>query len=142
MTAAFANHVAYLTNRFARGIVISINESESLARKIQALTALRVTFHLHSRPIARLTNTDPAANITITFTTGGEAHHAFLVHTPKEVPTIDFANGLELELIEAGMEVKILLPFYESSLEGCFAVGDRVYVFTFCGARGGRRGCQ
>lgn len=128
MTATFANHVARLANQFAKRVVSSTNESESLARDIQALVAPPLTIHLDSRPIARLTTTNPAANITNAFTNGGEAHHAFLVHTPETVPDIDFASGLGLELTEAGTEVKTSLPFYESSLKGCFAVGDYGYA--------------
>lgn len=77
-----------------------------------------------TRKIARLIKESEGARVTVEFEDGTTVTHGFLVHKPKTKLELGFAEGLGLELAPSGAEIKVIPPFNETTVKGCFAVGD------------------
>ncbi|KAF4636589.1 hypothetical protein G7Y89_g1491 [Cudoniella acicularis] len=113
--------------RFSDDVTIYTNGAESIATTMLELVSTADApqgVKMDSRPIARLTKEDTAAEVTIEFKDGSRITHGFLVHGPRNEMELDFAKDLKLERMPSGGEVKVLPPFNETTEPGCFAAGD------------------
>lgn len=109
--------------QFAAEVVVYTHGSSSVAEAVRPLVQKR-DIKVDSRSIARLIKEPEGAKVTIVFQDGTKTTHGFLVHKPRNRLDIDYAQSLGLEVSPSGAELKVTPPFNETTVKGCFAVGD------------------
>jgi len=104
-------------------VTIYTNGSEIAAASIAPMVQKK-GIKVDTRKIARLIKGCEGAEVTLEFEDGTAATHGFLVHKPRSKLELGFAEGLGLEIAPSGAEIKVMPPFNETTVKGCFAVGD------------------
>ncbi|KAJ0318749.1 hypothetical protein Brms1b_004239 [Colletotrichum noveboracense] len=102
--APVALHLARMAKRLARKVTIYTNGASELKDQIITSLGKDPVIELDDRRVTRL-------------------EKAFVVHKPKTQVNGPFVEQLQLELTEAGA-IKTSQPFYETTVQGVFAVGD------------------
>ncbi|KAJ0351829.1 hypothetical protein COL26b_004043 [Colletotrichum chrysophilum] len=102
--APVALHLARMAKRLARKVTIYTNGASELKDQIVTSLGKDPIIELDDRRVIRL-------------------EKAFVVHKPKTQVNGPFVEQLQLELTEAGA-IKTSQPFYETTVQGVFAVGD------------------
>lgn len=127
MVPPMAAHFAKMSRPFARKVIIYTNGSkivaEALAPLIQGVPDIEVDSRSIKRLIPGLQGREPAIELD-NGNSSETVSHSFFAHQPTPSPNIDFARKLNLKLSETGREIAVTLPFYETSVRGCFASGD------------------
>ena len=124
-----ATHLAYQAQQFAKDITIYTHGSTALATELEPLIAAHNTRAKHSitiepRCITQLIKEPTSTGtVTLVFEDGARETRGFLVHKAKTAVNGPFAEQLGLELTPTG-DIKVGQPFPETSVQGCFAVGD------------------
>ncbi|KAI8277822.1 Thioredoxin reductase [Colletotrichum sp. SAR11_57] len=102
--APVALHLARMAKRLARKVTIYTNGASELKDQIVTSLGKDPIIELDDRRVIRL-------------------EKVFVVHKPKTQVNGPFVEQLQLELTEAGA-IKTSQPFYETTVQGVFAVGD------------------
>lgn len=118
--------LASMARQFAASLTFYTDANQQLADDIQPLLKTGAAMQVDTRKIASL---EPAAGsggggVTVRFADGSSAHEAFLVYHPKSEANVGMVADLGLELSPSGAEVQVTPPFNETSVPGCYAVGD------------------
>lgn len=115
--------LASMARQFSASLTYYTDANQQLADDIQALLKPGAAMKLDTRKIARL---EPATGggVTVCFADGSSVHEAFLVYHPKSEANVGMVKDLGLELSPSGAELKVTPPFNETSVQGCYAVGD------------------
>lgn len=109
--------------QFTTDVTIYTNGSEIVAASIASMVQKK-GIKVDTRKIARLIKGCEGAEVKLEFEDGTAATHGFLVHKPRSKLELGFAEGLGLEIAPSGAEIKVMPPFNETTVKGCFAVGD------------------
>ncbi|UKZ72375.1 hypothetical protein TrVFT333_000004 [Trichoderma virens FT-333] len=119
-----ALNLARMAKRLAEKVVIYTNGATELMDQIVAALGSDPVITFDNRRVVRLEKVDEDRSETIVyFDDGSSVSQGFLVHKPKTEVNGPFAKQLSLEMTETGA-IKTNLPFYETSVNGVFAVGD------------------
>ncbi|KAF9894329.1 hypothetical protein FE257_007832 [Aspergillus nanangensis] len=120
--------IARMAKRLSDQVTIYTNGNHTLAAQISPLIRSS-KISVDARPIARLNLVDSGPQVRIDFADGSaSATEGFVSSHPKMRQRAEkFADELGLEMTDAG-NVKVTAPFNETSLKGCFAVGDAATV--------------
>lgn len=120
---ALTNGLARNALQFASEVTVYTPGSTSIAETIQPLVQKKGIL-VDARRIAKLIKSPTGANVTIVFEDASQVTHGFLVHKPKVILDVTYAEALGLELAPSGTELKVTTPFNETTVKGCFVVGD------------------
>jgi gliotoxin/aspirochlorine biosynthesis thioredoxin reductase len=124
-----AAQFAYQAQQFSQDVTIYTHGSTSLATQLEPVVAAHSTrtgtgsITVEPRRIIQLIKEPTANTVTLVFEDGAKETRGFLVHKARTVVHGPFAEQLGLELTPMG-DIKIGQPFPETSVQGCFAVGD------------------
>ena len=125
-----ALHLARMVLRLAGKAVVYTNEDEELGKQIVAdllatgTEGARARITVDNRAIARLAQrSGHTSDVVIIFDDGAEVTEGFLTHGPAGQINGPFAQQLGLELNPMG-DIKTEGPFFETTVQGVFAVGD------------------
>ena len=128
--APLALHLARYANRLAEKVTSYTNGDENVTKAVEeALSKCKPTsktrknVSIDSRKIGKFEKRPKGAEVVLLFEDGESRVEGFLVHKPKGKVSGDFVNQLGLELTEQG-DVKVNVPFNESTVHGVFAGGD------------------
>ncbi|EOD43302.1 putative thioredoxin reductase protein [Neofusicoccum parvum UCRNP2] len=115
--------LASMAQQFAASLTFYTDADQQLADDIQSMLKPSSDMTVETKKIDRL---EPATGggVNVFFADGSSAHEAFLVYQPKMEANVGMVADLCLELSPSGAEVKVTPPFNETSVPGCFAVGD------------------
>ena len=119
--------LACMVRQFSASLTYYTNGNQQLTDEIQLLLKPKpeAAMKVDDRQIARV---EPAAGggITVHFADGTSAHEAFLAYQPRTEANVGMVKDLGLELSPSGAEVKVNVNthFNDTSVAGCFAVGD------------------
>lgn len=116
-------HLARLAHNLAKTVTIYTNGDDALTEQIRPAIERDSWLSVNSRPIRRLQKTN-GVPVIVELQDGTKKEEAFLVHSMKVSPTLDFEHNLDLELSPHGTEFKTTPPFNECTTRGCFAAGD------------------
>ena len=122
--------LAYLYARRARQLAHSVSiythGNETLARETAPYTSDLDGITIDARPIQHLlVNEAPTRGVLVEFAHGSSATHTFLAYKPATVPkSMELVKDLSLALSEGGSEIATSGVSLETSVRGCFAVGD------------------
>ena len=109
--------------QFASTVTVYTNGAAEVAEAVQPLVEKRGIM-VDARPIAKLVKEPEAAKVMVVFEDGSSVTHGFLVHKPKNRLELGYAEALGLELAPSGTELKVTMPFNETTCKGCFSAGD------------------
>ncbi|KAI9765221.1 MAG: hypothetical protein M1840_007713 [Geoglossum simile] len=121
-----AAHLAYQAQQFAQEVTIFTHGSTSLAAELEpalAAHSARTKRSITIEPRRIIQFTKGITDVTLDFEDGPSQSRNFLVYKAKAVVHGPFAQQLGLELTPMG-DIKVGQPFPETSVQGCFAVGD------------------
>ena len=109
--------------QFTKRVTVYTNGSEEVASTLLPLIGSK-SIQIDTRKVSKLQKGQRGADVTISLDDGLQLTHGFMVHKPKNQLALDFAVELGLEVAPSGAELKVTPPFNETSVPGCFAVGD------------------
>lgn len=118
-----------MAKNLSHNLTVYTNGHEEFATELKSrIKSSKVTFD--TRLISRLSLVDGGPTVRIGFADGSSpAKEGFLTSHPKVRNRAEnIITQLGLELTETG-DVKISQPFNETSVKGCFAVGDHATPF-------------
>ncbi|KAK3051364.1 hypothetical protein LTR09_007387 [Extremus antarcticus] len=116
-------HVARMAKRLSKTVTIYTHDSPALAAKIKELIHSS-KICVSTRPIASLALIDEGPEVQITLADGSTAIEGFIAsHPAVEQRAQHLVQQLGLETTPTG-EIKVQAPWSETSVAGCFAVGD------------------
>ncbi|KAH7329472.1 hypothetical protein B0I35DRAFT_45630 [Stachybotrys elegans] len=121
-SADMVSHISLMAKRLSDRVTIYTNGNDALAAETQPKllgTKVRIDNRRYTR--FQLQGAGPA--VEMTFEDGSTAVEGFIASHPSYEQAAPFAAQLGLETLPSG-EVKVSPPFNETSLAGCFAVGD------------------
>ncbi|CZT21194.1 related to thioredoxin reductase [Ramularia collo-cygni] len=118
-----ALHMAYQAQRLAQNVVVYTDGASDVAEQVELGVQPGFKITVEQRSIERLSMGPNNSEVVVQLSGGEEQVQGFLVHRPKAEVNGPFARQLALELTEAG-DIKTSQPFHETSVSGCFAVGD------------------
>ncbi|KAE9572552.1 Thioredoxin reductase gliT [Colletotrichum fructicola] len=122
--APVALHLARMAKRLARKVTIYTNGASELKDQIVTSLGKDPIIELDDRRVIRLEKVREGTSETILHLEDGTSiSQVFVVHKPKTQVNGPFVEQLQLELTEAGA-IKTSQPFYETTVQGVFAVGD------------------
>lgn len=118
-----------MAKNLSHNLTVYTNGDEDFAMELKSrIKSSKVT--LDTRVISRLSLVDRGPSVRIDFADGSSpAQEGFLTSHPKiRNRAENIITQLALELTESG-DVKVSQPFNETSVKGCFAVGDHATPF-------------
>lgn len=117
-------HIARMAKRLSKRVTIYTNGNEALGAQVSSLVQSSKV-HVNSRAISRLKLVDTGPQVRIEFADGSKpVTEGFLTSHPKmEQRAKHLIEQLDIEMTEVG-DIKVSLPFNETSVKGCFAAGD------------------
>ncbi|OLN88015.1 putative thioredoxin reductase-like protein 1 [Colletotrichum chlorophyti] len=119
-----ALHLSRMAKRLAKKVVVYTNGASELSDQIVGALGQDPIITFDNRRVTRLEKVKDGSSETIVhFEDGTSVSHGFVVHKPKSQINGPFVEQLSLELNEMGV-IKTNQPFYETSVQGVFAVGD------------------
>ncbi|KAF4617078.1 hypothetical protein G7Y89_g15070 [Cudoniella acicularis] len=128
--ANLALHLGRFALRLADKVTIYTNGDENLAKEIKEAiskakpeTKTRRNITVEDRKIAKLVKGPNRAEVEVVLNDGERRMEGFLAHKPKGELNGQWVEQLGLETTPQG-DIKVNLPFNETSVPGVFAGGD------------------
>ncbi|KAH7170035.1 hypothetical protein EDB81DRAFT_636467 [Dactylonectria macrodidyma] len=114
-------HVTPMAKRLAKSVTVYTNANSQLHAGLQGkLNSTKI--HFDDRKIARLQLQDGGPRVSVHFADGSVKMEAFITNHPSIAQKAPFVEELGLKMTVTGdIEVD---PFGETSVKGCFAIGD------------------
>ncbi|CAI6237990.1 unnamed protein product [Periconia digitata] len=125
----FVQHMARNGAQLSDAVTIYTNGSTKRAESFAAATVENEPFKVDSRRIAKFELGPTGSGVLITFEDGSTRAEGFLAHKPiMKLRNTYLAEQLGLETTPTG-DIKVIPPFGETSVPGCFAAGDNSSTF-------------
>lgn len=120
----FVQHMARNGAQLSNAVTIYTNGSTARAEAFKAATVQKEPFKTDSRRIRKFELGPTGSGVLITFEDGSTRAEGFLAHKPiMRLRSGTIAEQLGLETTPQG-DIKVIPPFGETSVPGCFAAGD------------------
>ncbi|KAI8632632.1 thioredoxin reductase glit [Xylariaceae sp. FL1651] len=125
-TVFACNRLSRQARQLARQVRIYTDGNRELTSQLtDSIDTARDNIVIEDRKIARLSHNPSDTSVTVFLEDGTAITERFLVHKPRMQVNGGFAEQLGLEMFTFGHEIiKVAAPFHETSLKGCFAIGD------------------
>lgn len=115
--------------QLSNAVTIYTNGSTKRAEAFEAATVAKEPFKADSRRIKKFELGPTGSGVLITFEDGSTRAEGFLAHKPDmRLRNNYLAEQLGLETTPTG-DIKVIPPFGETSVPGCFAAGDNSSMF-------------
>jgi thioredoxin reductase len=120
------SHVSRMAKRLSKHVNIYTNGNPDLLASTKALIhSNKITYD--DRKIIKFEHRDGSDSkppfVVVYFEDGTSRKEGFIVSHPRVEQRAPFAEQLGLEMTPTG-DIKISMPFHETSLDGCVAAGD------------------
>lgn len=122
--AQILHHVVPMAARFATKNVTIYTDGNGALHSEAASIFQSPKITTDNRKIQSYALRGDGPAMTITFEDGDSKEEGFCVNQPRMKQRGPFAEQLGLDMGEGGVEIKVVPPFYETSVRGCFAAGD------------------
>ncbi|KAL4969537.1 thioredoxin reductase gliT [Aspergillus stella-maris] len=119
-----AVHLARMAHQLSESVTIYTNGNITLVEEIKMAVENASWLKVDARPISRFEKGEVGKTVNVHFQDKSAAkQEGFLVYNPKTEINGSFATQLALNMTEGG-DIQTTQPFYETSVQGVFAVGD------------------
>lgn len=121
-------HVAKMAKRLSKAVTIYTNQDPEITEPLKKLIHSS-KISIDTRPIAGLSLLDEGPELHVKFEDGASTVLGFIASHPKVEQHADhLVRQLGLETTPTG-EIKVHAPWNETSVPGCYAVGDAATPF-------------